>query len=90
MQFHSYQGQDHEATSSGHQGGCMSFSGRGYYDSQEAYHRFDNRLATIEEINAAIQGMLYNHTQWQVSMGHEMASLQQQQQQQNQNWKALF
>jgi hypothetical protein len=42
----------------------MSFSGRGYYDSQEAFHRFDNRLATIEETNIAIQGMLYNHTQW--------------------------
>ena len=32
-----------------------------------------------EETNAAIQGMLNNHAQWQVSMGHEMANLQQQQ-----------
>ena len=54
MNFHNYQGQDYEATSSGHQGGCMSFSGRGYHDSQEAYHRFDHRLATIEETNATI------------------------------------
>ena len=43
----------------------------------EAYHRFDNKLITIEETNAAIQGKLHNHAQWQVSMGHEMASLQQ-------------
>ena len=56
----------------------MPFSGQGYHDSQEAYHRFDNRLATIEGTNAAIQGTLHNHTQWQVSMGQEMASLQQQ------------
>jgi hypothetical protein len=53
----------------------MSFSGQRYYDSQEAFHRFDNRLATIEEINAAIQGALHNHAQWQVSMGQEMANL---------------
>ena len=38
------------------------------------------RLATIEETNVAIKGTLHNHAQWQVSMGHEMASLQQQQQ----------
>ena len=55
----------------------MSFSRRGYYDSQEAFHRFDNRLATIEETNAAIQGTLHNHAQWQVSMGHEMANVTQ-------------
>jgi hypothetical protein len=83
MNFHNYQGQNYEETSSGNQGGCMSFFGRGYYDSQEAYHRFDNRLTTIEEINATIQGTLYDQTQWQVSMGHKMANLQQQQQQQN-------
>jgi hypothetical protein len=41
----------------------MSFSGRGYHDSQEAYHCFDNRLTTIGETNAAIQGTLQNHTQ---------------------------
>ena len=64
MNFHNYQGQDYEATSSGHQGGRMSFSGQGYHDSQEAFHRFDNRLATIEETNAAIQGTLHNHAQW--------------------------
>ena len=64
MNFHNYQGKDYEETSSGHQGGRMSFSGRGYYDSQEALYRFNNRLATIEEINAAIQGTLHNHTQW--------------------------
>ena len=62
MHFHSYQGQDHEATSSGYQGGRMSFSRRGFYDSQESFHRFDNRLATIEETNVAIQGTLHNHT----------------------------
>ena len=62
MHFHSYQGQDHEATSSGHQGERMSFSGRGYYDSQEAFHRFDNRLTTIGKTNATIQGTLHNHT----------------------------
>ena len=90
MHFHTYQGQDHEATSSGHQGGRMSFSGRGYHNSQEAFHLFDNRLSTIEETNIAIQGTLYNHAQWQESMGHEMASVQQQQQQQNQNWEAMF
>ena len=33
MNFHNYQGQYYEATSSGHQGGHMSFSGRGYHDS---------------------------------------------------------
>ena len=44
------------------------------------YHRFDNRLATIKETNTAIQGTLHTHAQWQVSIGHEMASLQQQQQ----------
>ena len=80
MNFHNYQGQDYEATSSGHQGGCMSFSSQGYHDSQEAFHCFDNRLATIEETNAAIQGTLHSHVQWRVSMGHKMASLQQQQQ----------
>ena len=48
---------------SGHQGGRMSFSGRGYHDSQEANHCFNNRLVTIEETNAAIQGTLHNHTQ---------------------------
>ena len=62
MHFHSYQGQEYEVTSSGHQGGRMSFSRREYYDSQEAHHHFDNRLATIEETNTAIQGMLHNHT----------------------------
>jgi hypothetical protein len=62
MNFHNYQGQDYEATSSGHQGGRMSFSGRWYHDSQEAYHHFNNRLTTIEETNATIQGTLYNHT----------------------------
>jgi hypothetical protein len=49
---------------SGHKGRCMSFSSQGYHDSQEGYQRFDNRLATIEETNAAIQGTLHNHTQW--------------------------
>ena len=58
----------------------MSCSGQGNYDSQEAYHCFNNRLTTIAHTNDAIQGTLHNHTQWQVSMGHEMASLQQQQQ----------
>ena len=53
----------------------MPFSGQGYHDSQEAYHRFDNRLPTIEEINAAIQDTLHSHEQWHVIMGHEMASL---------------
>ena len=57
----------------------MPFSGQGYHDSQEAFHFFDNRLSTIEETNAVIQGMLHNHTQWQVSMGQEMYSLQQEQ-----------
>jgi hypothetical protein len=83
MNCHNYQGQNYEETSSGNQRERMSLSGRGYYDSQEAYHRFDNRLTTIEEINATIQGTLYDHTQWQVSMGHEMANLRQQWQQQN-------
>jgi hypothetical protein len=52
---------------SGHKGRCMSFSSQAYHDSQEAYHHFDNRLATIEETNAAIQApphlatLLSNH-----------------------------
>ena len=35
---------------------------------------FDNRLTTIDERTTAIQGMLHNHTQWQATMGHEMAA----------------
>ena len=34
----------------------------------------------IEETNVGIQGTLHNHAQWQISIGHELASLQQQQQ----------
>jgi hypothetical protein len=72
--------QDGFGEKNGYQGGHMSFSGQGYHDSQEAHHRFDNRLTTIEETTAAIQGTLHSHTQWQATMGHEMANLQQQQQ----------
>ena len=65
----------------------MAFSGQGYHNTQETYQCFNNWLTTIEETIAAIQGMLFNHTQWRVIMGHEVASLQQQQ---NQDWVALF
>jgi hypothetical protein len=36
---------------------------------------FDNRFTTIDERIAAIQGTLYGHTQWQATMGHEVASI---------------
>ena len=65
----------------------MPFSGQGYHNTQETNQRFNNRLTTVEEKIVAIQGTLFNHTQWQAIMGHEVASLQQQQ---NQNWEALF
>jgi hypothetical protein len=79
-----------KATSSGHQEGQMSFSSQGYHDTQETFHQIDNKLTNIEETTAAIQNTLLDHTQWQATMGHEVANLQQQQQQQNQNWEALF
>ena len=72
--------QDQEATSDGHhssQGGRISYSGRGYHDEQMTFHRIDNRLKTIEERTATIQGTLHNHVQWQATMGHEMVNLQQ-------------
>ena len=39
--------------------------------------RINNRLKTIEERTAAMQSTLHNHTQWQATMGHKMANLQQ-------------
>jgi len=38
------------------------------------FHRIDIWLETIEERTAAMQGTLHNHTQWQATMGHEMAN----------------
>ena len=55
----------------------MSYSGCGYHDEQMTFQRIDNRLKTIEERTAAMQGTLHNQTQWQATMGHEMANLQQ-------------
>jgi len=54
------------------------------------HQRFDNRLSTIEEHNAAIQGTLHQYSQWQATMGNVIANIQQQQQHQNQNWDLLF
>ena len=55
----------------------MSYSGCGYHNEQMTFQRIDNRLKTIEERTAAMQGTLHNQTQWQATMGHEMANLQQ-------------
>ena len=41
------------------------------------FHRIDNRLETIEERTVAMQSTLHNHIQWQATMGHKMANLQQ-------------
>jgi hypothetical protein len=71
--FHNYQGQNYEETTSGHQGGRMSFSGGGYHDFHENQHRIDGRLTTIEEMNAAIQSTLHQHSQWQATMGRTIA-----------------
>ena len=65
-----------QATSSGHQEGQMSFSGRGYHDTEETFHRIDNKLTNIEETTTAIQNTLLDHTQWQATIGHEVANLQ--------------
>ena len=55
----------------------MSYSSRGYHDEQMTLHSIDNRLKIIEEITTVMQGTLHNHTQWQATMGHKMANLQQ-------------
>jgi len=68
----------------------MSYSGCGYHDEQMTFQRIDNRLKTIEERTAAMQGTLHNHTQWQTTMGHEMDNLQQQRHQQLQHMETLF
>ena len=68
----------------------MSYYGHGYHDEQMTLHSIDNRLKIIEEITTVMQGTLHNHTQWQVTMGHEMANLQQQQHQQLQHMETLF
>ena len=74
--FHNYQGQDYEATSSGHQGGRMSFSGRGYHDFRETQYSINTRLTSIVETTAAIQDTLHQHSQWQATMGNKTVSLQ--------------
>jgi hypothetical protein len=47
--FDNYQQQHYEEVSSGHQGGCMSFSARGYHDQQMDHSCLNTRLTTIEE-----------------------------------------
>ena len=62
-----FSSQDQEATSDGHhssQGGRISYSGCGYHDEQMTLHRINNKLETIEERTAVMQGTLHNHTQW--------------------------
>ena len=76
MNFHNYQGQEYEATSSGNQGGRISFSGRGYHVQQMDHQRIDNRLTIIEEQNAAIQGTLNQHSQRQATMGNAITDIQ--------------
>jgi hypothetical protein len=47
--FDNYQQQHYEEVSSGHQGGRMSFSARGYHDQQMDHSCLDTRLTTREE-----------------------------------------
>ena len=80
-----YQQQSYEEVSSGHQGGCMSFSYRGHHDHPTGYHeqqmeyaRFDTRLTTIEENQQEIWNTLHQHSQWQEEAGQRLVAIQQQ------------
>ena len=87
-----YSWSDQEVNSSGYhsKGGPTSFSGRGCHDVQQSYARIDNRLGTLEERTSEIQGTLRDHTEWQATMGNEVAQIHQQQNLQLQHIDMMF